>query len=85
MREPESEEALKKTPRITVYNVAYMHGMWRVMMLDECFLAISNDDKESSIKLHSISKRPMTFARTEAEIARSMVEKKKIKIWKLPS
>ncbi|KAG2171258.1 hypothetical protein INT43_004112, partial [Umbelopsis isabellina] len=48
--------------RLTVYAVGFFHGMWRVMMLDECFLPSSNEDKESRIEVYSVLKGLMTAA-----------------------
>ncbi|KAG2172406.1 hypothetical protein INT43_004948 [Umbelopsis isabellina] len=59
--------------RLTVYAVGYFNGMWRVMMLDECFLPSSNEDKESRIEVYSILKGLMTAARTEAELIGEML------------
>jgi hypothetical protein len=43
------------------------------MMLDECFLPSSNEDKESRIKVYSILKGLMEAARAEANVIRSML------------
>ncbi|KAG2174760.1 hypothetical protein INT43_005818 [Umbelopsis isabellina] len=59
--------------RLTIYAVGFFHGMWRVMMLDECLLPISNEDKESRIKVYSILKGLMEAARAEANVIRRML------------
>ncbi|KAM3583189.1 hypothetical protein VKS41_004939 [Umbelopsis sp. WA50703] len=64
--------------RLTVYAVGYFHGMWRVMMLDECLLPSSNEDKESRVEAYCILKGVMEAARSEANAIRRMLNSKAI-------
>lgn len=64
---------LKVGFRLTVYAVGYFHGMWRVMMLDECFLPGTNQDKESRIETYCILKGLMEAVGNEADLIRRML------------
>jgi hypothetical protein len=61
-----------------VYAVGYFHGMWRVMMLDECLLPSSDEDKESRVEAYCILKGVMEAARSEANAIRRMLNSKAI-------
>lgn len=61
-----------------IYAVGHFNGMWRVMMLDECLLPSSNEDKESRVEAYCVLKGVMEAARSEADVIRKMLNSKAI-------
>lgn len=59
--------------RLMLYALDYFHGMWRVMMIDECYISSSNADRESRIETYCVLKGVMDAVGKEAENVRMML------------